>query len=345
MIKPVRNPPNPFLRHSYEWLDVPPEASIEVFEETAKSIISENASPDIPFRYSLNPYRGCFHACAYCYARPSHQYLDLGAGSDFERKIFVKVNAAELLAQSFERRSWKGEELVFSGVTDCYQPLEGSYELTRRCLSVCAQYRNPVSIITKGALVTRDIDVLQALAEHAAVQVYLSIPFAEDELSKSMEPSAPRTSRRFRALQELSAAGIRTGIAIAPIIPGLNDHHVPQLLERAKAAGAQRAFMTLLRLPAEVKDVFVEQVEAKFPSRAKKILHSIQEFRGGKFNNSQFGSRMSGSGERWNAVRWLFCRNCERLGLNAREDAKFTGEEAISTFRRPTPQLSLPGFE
>ncbi|MFN8391749.1 MAG: PA0069 family radical SAM protein [Bdellovibrionota bacterium] len=343
MFKPIKNPPSPFQSHSYEWLDVPPEANLELFEETAKSIITQNNSPDVGFSFSVNPYRGCFHACAYCYARPTHQYLDYGAGSDFERKLIVKVNAPELLQREFDKRSWQGDEVVYSGITDCYQPIEDRYELTRRCLQVCAKYQNPVTIITKSALVTRDIDVLQDLHRRASVRVFISIPFADDEISKLVEPGAPRSSRRFRAMRELTDAGIRTGLAIAPVIPGLSDHAIAELLERARDAGADSAFITLLRLPAEVKDVFVERIEGAFPSRAKKIIHGIQELRNGKLNNSEFGSRMTGEGERWKAVEWLFEQTCERLGLNKRASAE-TSDRSHTTFRRPNPQLSLPGF-
>jgi len=338
MLKRLENPPNPFVSFSYEWLDVPPEVHLEVFEERSKSVLSTNESPDVGFSYSVNPYRGCFHACAYCFARPTHQYLDFGAGSDFERKIVVKVNAPELLEKEFWKPSWSGETIVFSGVTDCYQPLEGSYELTRRCLEVCARFSNPVSIITKGALVTRDIDLLLQISRRSKVRVYISIPFADDELSKMIEPGAPRSSRRFRALKELSDAGIVTGVGIAPLIPGLTDTQVPEILERAKEAGAASAFITLLRLPAEVREVFLTRLAQACPGRYDKITNAIQELRGGKFNNSEWGHRMHGEGERWKAIEWIFEQSCRRLGLNRREtDAPTSG------FRRPREQLSLFG--
>ena len=338
MLKRLENPPNPFVNYSYEWLDVPPEVRLEIFEERSKSVLSTNDSPDIGFRYSVNPYRGCFHACAYCFARPTHQYLDFGAGSDFERKIVVKVNAPQLLEKEFWKPAWTGETIVFSGVTDCYQPLEGSYELTRGCLDVCARFSNPVSIITKGALVTRDIDLLLKIQERSRVRAYISIPFADDELSKKIEPGAPRSSRRFRALKELSDAGIKTGVGIAPLIPGLNDTQIPEILERAKDAGASTAFITLLRLPAEVREVFLTRLAEACPSRYDKINNAIQELRGGKYNNSEWGNRMRGEGERWKAIEWLFDQTCQRLGLNRREP-----EATVPGFRRPREQLSLFG--
>lgn len=338
MIRPVANPPNPFLRYSVEWLDTPPQASLEVYEEDAKSILSENDSPDVGFRFSLNPYRGCFHACAYCYARRTHQYLDFGAGSDFDSKIVVKTNAAKLLEKEFDSRRWVGDRVVFSGVTDCYQPLEASYEITRACLEVCNRYRNPVGIITKGALVRRDIDLLQQLARDSSAWVAMSIAFVDDEISKKIEPHTPRPSTRFRVLEELSRSGIRTGLALAPVIPGINDTDIPQLLESARDAGARFAFMTLLRLPGEVEAVFLERLQTAFPERAKKVRNSIADMKQGKLNQSSFGSRMRGTGARWEALEWLFENTCEQLSLN---DPLPAEDRALSAFRRPSRQLSL----
>jgi len=233
MPRRISNPPNPWESVHAEWLGEPPEAELEVYEEEAKSIISENDSPDVGFRFSVNPYRGCFHACAYCYSRPTHQYLGWGAGTDFDRKIVVKVNAPELLRKEMMRRSWKGETLVFSGVTDCYQPLEAVYEITRRCLEVCVEFRNPVGIVTKGALVKRDVDLLSRLARESEAMVYVSVPFADDAAGRAMEPHAGLPSQRLETIAVLSEAGIRTGVAIAPIIPGLNDSDIAPVLARA----------------------------------------------------------------------------------------------------------------
>ena len=211
--RPVDNPPNPWSSTHVEYLDEPPPARLEVFHDHARSILARNDSPDIPFRWSLNPYRGCMHACAYCYARPSHQHLGFGAGTDFDRKIVVKVNAPELLAEAFAKPSWQGELIAFSGNTDCYQPLEASYALTRACLEVCADYRNPVGVITKSALVRRDADVLARIARDSRARAMLSIPFARDEDALKIEPWAARVSRRFEALRALSDAGVPTGDA------------------------------------------------------------------------------------------------------------------------------------
>ena len=247
-MRPVQNPPNPFDSVEREWLEEPPQVRLEVFEENAKSILSDNDSPDLPFRWSVNPYRGCFHACAYCYARPTHEYLGFGAGTDFESKIVVKSNAAALLRQAFLKPGWHGELVVFSGNTDCYQPLEATWRLTRACLEVCAEFRNPVGVITKSVLVQRDLDVLERLQRDAQVQVFFSIPFADDAMAKLIEPQAPSISRRFEAMRHLAAAGIPVGVSVAPLIPGLNDDDIAAVLERAHGAGATFASYTLLPL-------------------------------------------------------------------------------------------------
>lgn len=299
-----------------EWLEEPPRAELVVYEEQAKSVLSENESPDVGFRFSVNPYRGCQHACGYCYARPSHQYIGFGAGTDFDQRIVVKVNAPEVLARELMRPSWKGETIVFSGNTDCYQPLEASYELTRRCLEVCLARANPIGMVTKGALVRRDVDVLAKLARRAGARVYVSIPFLDEEVGRKLEPGAPAPRKRFEALRALSDAGVPTGIAIAPVIPGLNEPDIPRLLERAAACGARSAFMTLLRLPAEVLPVFRERVAEALPERAKRIESAIRDVRGGAMNQSAFGKRMSGTGPRWDTIEQLFDVHVRRFGMN-----------------------------
>ena len=319
-MRAVSSPPNPWHTVHAEWLGEPPNAQLEVFEEKARTIIAENDSPDVGFRFSVNPYRGCFHACSYCYARPTHQYLDWGAGTDFERKIVTKVNAPELLRRELARRSWKGETIVFSGVTDCYQPLEAVYKLTRRCLEVCLEHRNPIGIVTKGALVRRDAELLGELARRAAARVFLSIPFADDATARAVEPNAALPSARFETLAALTRAGVPTGVGLAPMIPGLNDSDIPKVLARAREAGADRAFLTLLRLPAETLPVFEERLQESFPLRAQKILHAIEEVRGGRRNDSRFGSRMHGAGPRWAAIERVFDVETRRLGF--RDDSE-----------------------
>lgn len=340
-LKRVDNPPNPFQGTLVEWIDAPPIVNLEVYEERAKSIVSKNSSPDIGFGHSVNPYRGCFHACAYCYARPTHQYLDFGAGTDFERRIVVKMNAPELLRKEFMKKSWRGDEIVFSGVTDCYQPLEASYEITRRCLAVCAEFQNPVSIITKGALIRRDIDILRQLNEKASVAVFMSIAFSDDKVSQLIEPHAPRPSTRFRAMKELADAGIPVNVGVAPVIPAVNDAQIPEILRRASEAGAKRAFMTLLRLPAEVKDVFEQRITEIYPDRHKKIFSQIRSMKNGKLNRTEWGKRMKGEGQEWEAIDFLFHSSCQKYGIN-RRDEKMIGEpEEKNTFVRPERQLSL----
>lgn len=343
MPRPIDNPPNPWSSTHVEWLEAPPDAALKVYHEQAVSILSENDSPDLPFRFSLNPYRGCFHACAYCYARPSHQYWDFGAGSDFERKIVVKINAATRLRETFERRSWAGDTILFSGNTDCYQPVEASYGLTRACLEVCAEFRNPVAIITKGALIRKDADVLSRLARDARAHVTVSLAFADAELARAIEPSAPSPAARLATLRVLADAGVDVGVAVSPIIPGLNDDQVTEVLERAAEAGARRAFYTLLRLPGPVEQVFTERLEAALPMRAKRVLSGLREAREGKLHDGRFGSRMTGKGERWGMVAQVFEMTCRRLGLERTDRAgdAWMFDARQTTFRRPTSQLSL----
>jgi len=326
----VSNPPNPWSSAHVEWLEEPPPATTEVYEEEATSVVTENDSPDVGFRWSLNPYRGCQNGCAYCYARPSHQYLGFGAGTDFERRIVVKTNAPEALRRTLEKRSWKGESIALSGNTDCYQPLEASYRLTRRCLEILADYGNPACVITKGILVRRDVDVLARLSREASVRVHVSIPFASDRVARAIEPGVAAPVRRFEAMKALSDAGVPVGIALAPLIPGLNDSDVPELLRRAKEAGATSAFMTMVRLSGEVLPVFTERLRAAFPDRAEKVLSQIRDVRGGSLNDTTFHDRMHGRGPRWDAIEDLFRVHVRRLGLE-REDR----EERPLTFHRP----------
>jgi DNA repair photolyase len=348
VLRRVSNPPNPWAENEVEWLGEPPTAELEVYEEEVRRALAENDSPDVGFRWSLNPYRGCFHGCGYCYARSSHQYWGFGAGSDFDRKIVVKTNVAEKLREDFLRPSWKGEIVAFSGNTDCYQPLEAVYGLTRKCLEVCREFGNPVGLITKGALIRRDIGLLAEMSRRTRVSATLSIPFADDATGRAIEPGASLPSQRFETLRMLSDAGIRTSIGIAPVIPGLNDSHIAELLERAKAAGARRAFLILVRLSGQTLPVFEERLAEAFPDRARKIFRAIEEMRGGKRNETAFHDRMVGRGPRWEAIETLFEAQCRRLGLNTRhgdsEDDEDDGHgEPPSHFRRPSAQGALFG--
>ena len=334
-VKLVTNPPNRFESTQRETLEPSSRVEIQLFEDDTNQILSRNDSPDLPFRWSVNPYRGCFHACAYCYARPSHEYWGFGAGTDFDSKIVLKRRAADLLKQAFEKRSWDGELIVFSGNTDCYQPLESTLGLTRACLEICAAYRNPVGIITKGALPVRDIEVFKQLQEQAWIRVYFSIAFADDETARLVEPQAPTVSKRFETMRILSEAGIPTGISVAPIIPGLNEEAIPELLSRAKSAGATSATCSLLRLPGHVETVFLDRMREAFPDRISKIIHRLQEVRGGKLSESGFFGRHHGNGTYWRCVEQLFELGRRRAGF-IEDDRPVPG-----TFRRPTVQQSL----
>lgn len=313
----VTNPPNPWTGRHVEWLGEPPPVSVEVYEEEARSALSSNDSPDLPFRYSLNPYRGCQHACAYCYARPTHSYLELGAGTDFDSKIVVKTNIEAALRRELASARWSAgrEWIAFSGVTDCYQPLEASYELTRACLAACDEFRHPVGIITKGALVRRDAELLARMATRGGAFVSVSIPFVDEHDARALEPWASAPTTRFETLRRLSEAGVPTGVALAPLIPGLNDSAIPEILARAREAGARRAFLTLLRLPAEVAPIFEARLRASHPLRADKVLSALRDMHGGALYETAFGRRMRGSGERWRTIEQLFELQCRRLGL------------------------------
>jgi DNA repair photolyase len=316
----VSNPPNPWSSQHVEWIDAPPLVALEVYEEDAKTILATNDSPDVGFTWSVNPYRGCQHACAYCYARPTHQYLGFGAGTDFDSRIVVKRNAPELLRRELAHRRWRRgrETIAFSGVTDCYQPLEASYELTRRCLEICDEFRHPIAIITKSALIRRDVDWLARMSGRGGAHVTISIPFARDEDGRKIEPLASAPSTRFETIRRLSEAGVKVGVGIAPLIPGLNDSAIAEILERAKAAGATDAFLVLLRLPAEVKPVFAERLREVFPERAEKVLNALRDVREGHLYRSEFGERMRGKGPRWEAIHSLYEAQCRRLGLDHR---------------------------
>jgi DNA repair photolyase len=336
----VENPPNPWLTHSVEWIGEPPEAKLEVFEEyDTRRIITRNDSPDVSFDYSINCYRGCIHGCTYCFSRPTHEYLGYGAGTDFDRKIVVKVNAPTLLRQELMKPSWKGDEIVFSFTSDPYLPLEANYKLTRQCLQICAEFRNPVGVITKSAMIRRDIDVLQELSTSASLGVFFTIPFTDVEVSKAVEPYAPLPRARFAAMRELASAGITVGIAIAPVIPGLSTD-IPELLKQAKDAGATQAFINMLRLPGSVAPYFEERLRAKLPTKADRVLNRIREAREGKLNSSVFGERMRGKGQYWEATERLFRIHSQRLGFNKRREHVGSTN---STFRRPSAQPSLFG--
>ncbi len=337
MVRPIANPPSRFDPIAIEWMEPPDLARLQIFEDDSQQILSRNDSPDLHFRWSLNPYRGCMHACTYCYARPSHEYLSFGAGTDFETRIVVKPDAPALLRATFETHRWEGESILYSGNVDCYQPLEYRYRLTRACLEVCREYRNPVAIITKAALIERDLDVLVALNAVTRLRVLFSIPFWDPAVSRAMEPGAPAPERRFRAMKRLADAGIRVGINVAPLIPGLNDRDIPRLLAAAAAAGATRAGMILVRLPLSVAPYFETTLRERLPTRAEGVLARIRRARSGALNRSAFGERMRGEGPEWEATEQLFALWVRKLGLDrSSPDAGEEGADAPpTTFRRP----------
>ena len=328
------NPPNRFesirLERDEDWNpEEDPAPRTQFLRDASRSIISYNDSPDIPFNASLNPYRGCEHGCSYCYARNTHEYLGFSAGLDFETKIMVKQNAPELLRRELSSPKWKPQELAMSGVTDCYQPVERRLQLTRRCLAVLAEFRNPVSIITKNYLVTRDLDLLRELAAHHAVMVHLSINSLDSELARKLEPRAASPGMRLAAVEALSNAGVPVGVLVAPVIPAINDHEMPSVLAAAKAAGACCAGTEILRLPWTVAPVFEQWLERNLPEKKDKVLGRIRAIRGGKLNDPRFGSRMRGEGIFAEQISQMFHVARRKAGLP--EDGP---ELSTAAFRR-----------
>jgi len=307
------------------------------YKDTSKSVLSKNDSPDIPFTYSLNPYRGCEHGCIYCYARPSHEYLGFSAGVDFESKIMVKHDAPGLLEAAFKSSKWEPQMVSLSGNTDCYQPVERKLELTRRCLEVFLKFRNPVGIVTKNALVTRDIDILKELASLNLAIVSVSVTSLNGDLIKRMEPRTSTPYKRLETIQTLAEAGIPVSVMVAPVIPGLTDEEIPSILKEAAARGASSASYTILRLPGPVEPLFLDWLERELPERSSRVINRIRDLRGGKLSESRWGKRMKGEGEIARAIKQLFDVNRRKLGLDTR---KF--EFATSHFRRePEGQLGL----
>lgn len=333
---PVDNPPNPWASTHVEYLDEIPTTRLVVYEDASRTIVAENDSPDVGFRYSVNPYRGCAHACTYCYARPTHEYLDLGAGTDFDTHVVVKPRAPELLSQRLAQRSWSGELLAFSGVTDCYQPLEASLGLTRACLEVCADRGNPVAIITKGALIERDLDVLSRLTREADVQVIISIGIFDAGAARALEPYAPSPARRLRTVAALAGAGVKVGVLVAPFIPGISEDGLSQVLSGAAAAGATSAGYVLLRLPAAVGPVFEARLQKALPDRAARVLGLVRGTRGGALYDARYGVRGRGEGAYAAMVEELFRASARKARLSLTPALHRQG-----TFRRLNEQLSL----
>jgi DNA repair photolyase len=310
-----------------------PRQSIEYIYDSSKSLISENQSPDIPFRFSLNPYRGCIHGCAYCYARPTHEYLGFSAGLVFETKIVVKEQAPELFREFLRRPNWQPEPIVFSGVTDCYQPAEKQFQLTRACIEIALQCKQPIGIITKNALILRDLDLLSEMAKLRLVHVAVSITTLDKALARDMEPRTSTPIARLRAIEQLSAAGVPVRLMVAPIIVGLNDSEIPTILHSGKEAGAVAAGYQLLRLPLSVLPVFEEWLHRVLPGKAENVLSKIRSTRDGKMNDAEFGRRMSGQGVFADQVRGLFKLFTTKYGF-----ADDLPQRDCSAFEPPLPQ-------
>ena len=338
------NPPNRFdaLHQEKTADDIIPDdlerkIPTEFIRDHTKTILSKNDSPDIPYTYSINPYRGCEHGCIYCYARPSHEYLGYSSGLDFETKILVKYDAAKLLEKTFLSPKWNPEPICLSGNTDCYQPAERTLKITRELLKVFLKFRNPVRIITKNFLITRDLDILKPLAELNLVQVIISITTLDNNLAHRMEPRTSIPSQRLAALSSLAKHNIPVGVLTAPIIPGLNDHELPEILRLSAEAGAKTAGYTLLRLSHALKELFKDWLEREYPDKYQKIIHSIQDVRQGKLSNAEYGTRMRGEGEMAEYIAGVFKAFSKKHGLN-KDSMKYRPAPFL---RDGTDQISL----
>jgi DNA repair photolyase len=317
-----------------------PRPETRVTEERARSIISRNDSPDIHFEQSINPYRGCEHGCIYCYARPSHSYLNLSAGIDFETKLFAKTNAAELLRNELSRPGYKPSPINLGANTDPYQPIERRYRITRSILEVLAEHRHPCTIITKNGLIERDLDVLVPMARANLVHAFVSVTSLDNRLAATLEPRASAPHRRLEAVATLNEAGVPCGVMVAPIIPMVTDRHLEHIIERAAAAGAKGAGYTILRLPYELKDLFREWLDLHVPERAAHVMSLIRQMRGGRDNDPNFGSRMRGEGEFAELIRQRFALACRRHGLARGRDIVLDASK-FSPPRAESPQREL----
>jgi DNA repair photolyase len=331
------DPPNRFESTRIE-KDIPPEpwddpekaARTQVLVDHAKSILTKNSSPDICFTYSINPYRGCEHGCAYCYARPTHETLGFNAGLDFETRIMMKAAAPQLLREALMKPSWQPEPIAMSGVTDCYQPVERHYRITRGCLEVLHEFRNPVSIITKNVLILRDLDILRSMADMNLVEVCISLTTVDRELASKMEPRTPPPELKLEAIRRLSAAGIPVGVNVAPIVPGLTDKELPRILAAAAEAGARTAGYVLLRLPLAVKPIFLDWVDHHYPLRAQHVRTLIEDTRNGSLYDNRWGMRQTGEGPYAQQIQTMFRIFQKKFGLDQEQP-----ELDVSLFRRP----------
>jgi DNA repair photolyase len=313
-----------------------PRRPTQYFRDATKTIVARNQSPDVGFETSINPYRGCEHGCIYCFARPTHEYLGFSAGLDFESRIMVKSDAPRLLEAELSSPKWKPQLLMMSGVTDCYQPVERKLRITRSCLEVIAKFRNPVGILTKNRLVTRDIDLLSELARHHAVAVNLSVTTLDPKLQRILEPRTSPPTARLDAVSQLRAANIPVGVMVAPVIPGINDHEIPAIVAACAKAGAQFAGHVLLRLPWAVAPLFEHWLDEHFPERKTKVLERVRATRGGeKLYDSRWRKRQTGEGIFAEQIATMFDVSCRRAGLGERPKL------STAAFRRPSEQLDL----
>jgi DNA repair photolyase len=319
------------------------ELKTEVTIERARSIVSHNDSPDVGFDRSINPYRGCEHGCIYCYARPSHAYLELSPGLDFETKLFAKTNAAELLREALARPGYKPQPIALGANTDCYQPIERKFKITRQILEVLAECEHPVTIVTKSALVERDLDLLGPMAAKNLVKVFVSIGTLDRELARKLEPRAASPQRRLDILRNLNEHHVPSGVMVAALIPALNDKTLEHVLEAAAQAGAAEAAYVIMRLPNELKDLFKEWLAEHYPQRAAHVMSVIRDLRGGKDNDPRFGTRMSGTGNYAELIAKRFDIACRRFGLNGHGAPRARAELDCSRFRPPSPngQMTL----
>ncbi|HKU69903.1 MAG TPA: PA0069 family radical SAM protein [Burkholderiales bacterium] len=314
-----------------------PPLKTHVTAERVKSIISRNKSPDIPFTQSINPYQGCEHGCIYCYARPSHAYRNLSPGIDFETRLFAKVNAAEALRAELSKPGYQCSVISIGANTDPYQPIERQWKITRGILEVCAEFNQPVGIVTKNALIERDLDLLAPMAQKSLVNVFISMNNLDHELARRLEPRCSAPARRLRAMKTVSDAGVPVGVLVAPVIPFINDDQIESALEAAWEHGARQAGYTLMRLPWEVKDLFKDWLERNYPLKAKHVMSRVHAMRGDRDNDPSFGSRMRGTGELAELLSLRFRKACARLGFN---DNRMMRHHTLDTSRFLAPDQS-----
>jgi DNA repair photolyase len=333
------NPKNRFenTENTFEYIDeLTPSPKTELILDHSKTILSYNQSPDIPFNVSLNPYRGCEHGCSYCYARPFHEFLGMSSGLDFETKIMVKEKADQLLIKELSSKKWKPQLISLSGITDPYQPIEKKLKITRKCLKVLTEFKNPVTIITKNHLVSRDIDILKSMADINAVSVMLSITTLDNDLCNKMEPRTSRPMKRLQTIKKLTDNGIPTGVMIAPIIPGLNNHEIPKIMEQAKTHGASFIGYTILRLPFAVEDLFKDWLQTHYSAKYNKVISLLSDCRGGKLNEKRIHHRMSGKGKYAKQITDLFNLSIKKYNLTTK------GPKLITThFKNPNDNQIL----